>query len=414
MDSRMAFAVLAALTIGGLAQAQPPPTPPAESALPPAMASPPLDAAPEVMAPLCAAPDPVCTRFWTDGEFLVWWMTGVSVPPLITTSPAGTDPAQAGVFGNPGTAILFGDRHYNGNARSGVRVTGGFWFDEARTLGTEVQYLVLESKSATFFASSNGNPILAQPFLTPGTNQPQPTASPIAVPDVVTGSVRVNVTTSGLTGLEALARETIVARPAWRVDLIGGYRYLHFTERVSVTSSMTTLSTNNRFGAAAGSAVVVGDEFDTKNEFQGFEIGLDAEFRRDRWAFHAIGKIALGWDYEVKEVNGNTTVTEPGTAPVTTVGGLLAQATNIGGRSKHKLAGIPELDLDLSYQLTPRIQLHAGYTLLEWGETVRAGNIIDTNVTLPTPGATSTTPRQLFPSTPLFVHGLNFGVEMRF
>ena len=62
-------------------------------------------------APLALA-DP--DRFWVGMDYLAWSVKGDRLPPLVTTSPAGTPLAQAGVLGPPGTTVLFGDSSVNG------------------------------------------------------------------------------------------------------------------------------------------------------------------------------------------------------------------------------------------------------------------------------------------------------------
>src|SRR5262249_50837045 len=68
----------------------------------------------------CPGPDDAPpTWVWADAEYLLWWMKGDSLPPLITSSPAGTPQSQAGVLGAPGTAVLFGGSGVNSDLRSG-------------------------------------------------------------------------------------------------------------------------------------------------------------------------------------------------------------------------------------------------------------------------------------------------------
>ena len=66
-------------------------------------------------------------RFWVHSEFLAWWSKGFATPPLLTTSPSGTDPSQAGVLGVPSTSVLFGGDDLSGGFRPGERITFGGW-----------------------------------------------------------------------------------------------------------------------------------------------------------------------------------------------------------------------------------------------------------------------------------------------
>src|ERR1043165_2093799 len=71
--------------------------------------------------------------FWIGAEYLNWTTKGDRLPALVTTSPAGTPAAQAGVLGAAGTEVLFGNESVQDSWRSGARVQGGYWFDPQHT-----------------------------------------------------------------------------------------------------------------------------------------------------------------------------------------------------------------------------------------------------------------------------------------
>ena len=60
-----------------------------------------------------APPPPLSGGFWIGAEYLLWSAKGDKLPPLVTTSPAGTPAPLAGVLGAPGTSVLFGDESVN-------------------------------------------------------------------------------------------------------------------------------------------------------------------------------------------------------------------------------------------------------------------------------------------------------------
>ena len=117
---------------------------------------------------------------------------------------------------------------------------------------------------------------------------------------------------------------------------------------------------------------------------------------------------------------GKTTTTVPGFSSVTNTGGLLALPSNIGHHISNNVAVIPQLGLNLSYQITPWLRANAGYTFLLWPQVVRAGDAVDMTVN----------PNQLSPAKPLAVgptvpvftggtstfwaQGINAGLEFRF
>ncbi len=50
----------------------------------------------------------------------MWWTNGTELPPLVTTSPNGTNAALAGVLGAVGTNVLLGAETIGNDMRSGV------------------------------------------------------------------------------------------------------------------------------------------------------------------------------------------------------------------------------------------------------------------------------------------------------
>ena len=101
---------------------------------------------------------------WVRMDALLWWTKGAAIPPLLTTSPDATPYSQAGVLGQPGTSILFGNQQVNGGFRPGGRISFGTWLDCADDVGVEMSYLALGQSVQRYDAASTGSPILARPF----------------------------------------------------------------------------------------------------------------------------------------------------------------------------------------------------------------------------------------------------------
>src|SRR5712692_4043150 len=104
-------------------------------------------------------------RFWLTGEYLFAYTRGARLPPLVTTSDAGTPKGIAGVVGSAGSSTLFGDRGVNSGQGAGLRLGTGYWFRPEGMFGVEAGLMVLEGKVAHFTDSSDHFPILARPFL---------------------------------------------------------------------------------------------------------------------------------------------------------------------------------------------------------------------------------------------------------
>jgi hypothetical protein len=370
------------------------------------------------MANVC--PCPACGpdgRLWADVDFLLWWVKGDHLPPLITASPAGTPRADAGVLGTPGTTVLFGDGNVNNGVRTGVRLRAGYWCNCEQTIGIEGDFFVLENLTERFNAASDGTPILARPFFNALTNQQD--SELVAFPGVVSGRASVSETSS-LLGTGIWLRNNLCCDCCYRVDGTLGYRYLRMTDRLGIEENLTTAAANTA-GVPAGTVLNVADRFDTTNEFNGVELGLTGEFRRSCWILDCTAKIALGENFSTLQINGATTVTTPGSAPSTGTGGLLALPSNIGTFSKDRFAVVPELSLRLGCQVTSCVRAYVGYDFLFWTNVIRPGNQIDTTVNpnlLPPPVTPLVGPSRpavrIGDSSDIWVQGVSLGLELRF
>jgi hypothetical protein len=346
-------------------------------------------------------------------------MKGASVPPLVTASPVGTPLQQAGVLGAPGTRVLFGGSDVDGGVRSGGRFALGAWLDDGQTFGVEGGAFFLEGKSADFSAASGGNPILARPFIDATTNRPA--SELVALPGLLSGSVSASASSTGLVGAGALLRANLCCGCDYRLDVVGGYRFLRLADHLGVREDVVSTSPSNPNFIRQGTAITVTDQFDTHNEFNGFNLGLRGEVRRGAWVLRGLADVAVGNNHEVANVSGATTVSVPGAPPpVTNVGGLLALQSNIGHPSRDRVVVIPEFGLQVGYQLTAHLRAYAGYTFIYWGEVVRAGDQVDlaVNPNLLPPAAQPVSgplrPAPRLENTTFWAQGIGLGLELRF
>jgi hypothetical protein len=359
-----------------------------------------------------------CGRIWAEADYLLWWMRGASLPPLVTTSPPGTPRSQAGVLGAPGTAVLFGGSDVNDELRSGARFTLGAWLDSCQRFGLEVGAFGLEKKGEDFNAFSSGSPILARPFLDATTGQPA--SELVAFPGLLSGSVAASASTN-LVGADALLRANLCCDCNSRLDLVGGYRYLRLADHLAIRENLVTTAPLSPDFIVPGTSFALTDRFDTRNEFHGFDVGLRGEVCRGDWVLRGRADVAVGNNHEVVDVNGATTISVPGAPPpVTHLGGLLALSSNIGQRSKDRTVVIPQFGVQVGYQLTSHLRVYAGFTFLYWSEVVRAGDQIDLAVnpnllppvTPPVSGPLRPAPR--FENTSFWAQGFDLGLEFRF
>jgi hypothetical protein len=354
-------------------------------------------------------------RIWARAEYLLWWIRGNNLPPLVTTSPS----TSLGVLGAPGTTVLIGGDQNNGSFYGG-RFTLGFWFDRCETCGLEAGYFFLSQRSVQTAVASSGTPLLARPFFnaaTGGEDAELTATGPVpGIPGVLPTSGMVAVSRSSrLWGTELNAVYNLCRGCRCNLDLLGGFRYLELDESLSIDEMIKVDPASPMF---PGTTFVLDDKFKTRNQFYGEQLGLRATMQRGRWGLELQGKLGLGVTHEVADVSGFTMVTPPGGATTTFPGGLLTQPTNIGHYDRDKFAVVPELGINLTYQVTPHMRLIAGYNFLYWSNVVRPEQTIDrvVNPTQLTGGTLVGTPRPsfVFKDTDFWATGLNFGLEFRY
>jgi Putative beta barrel porin-7 (BBP7) len=168
----------------------------------------------------------------------------------------------------------------------------------------------------------------------------------------------------------------------------------------------------------AGTVIAANDQFATSNFFHGLDLGLTGDVHHGPWTFIWSAKLALGATIADVDINGASTATVPGAAPVATAGGLYALPTNIGSFSSTRFAVSPELTAQLGYDISPNVRVFAGYSLLYWTGLVRPGGTIDTTIN-PTqlggqPLAGPARPMPQSNTTDYWAQGLNLGAKYKF
>lgn len=343
-------------------------------------------------------------------EYLLWWSRGRNVPPLVTTSPQGTPRDEAGVLGFADTTVLYSDDPIGDDFRSGGRLSISYLV--ADCLWAEARLWGLADSSEAFFASSDGDPILARPFFNVVLGQED--SFLVAFPGVTTDSSITVRAQNDLYGADAWIRETWSAEGGARIDLLAGYQFTRLDDSLAINNIQTSLDPTATL--PVGSVIDVRDIFATQNEFHGGQLGVAGEYQGRCWSVELLGKVALGAMRERVLIDGRSIVTEPNLPPATAVGGLLAQGTNIGVYERQRLAFIPEVGANLAYDVNPCWRINIGYSFLYWSNVVLAGNQIDRAVNLsqnPGPLVGPARPAFDFQRTDYWVQGINVGLQYR-
>jgi len=379
-----------------------------------------------------------CGALWGSGErvyvrmqYLNWQMDGVDAPAFVTTSPDGTVQNESGVLGFPDTTILFGNQSFHGEGRSGGRLTAGYWLSSDDVFGIEFDAWGLEDSTASYFANSDGSPILARPYFNtfPEVGDPGQDSSIIARPNTIkdfpffgdqevdlAGNIGIDLRSRVWSGGAAIRDILTLGGPQanWRVDYMLGYRYFDLSE----TATFNEVIVPTGGGFAAGANFVGRERFSADNYFNGGELGLASRYQFGCFTAEAVGRVALGNMHQKASISGRTTFNDGLGETATVSGDFYAQPTNIGQYRQDKFTVIPELTLNLHYHITPQVRILAGYSAVYVSNVVRAIDQIDTNLNQQRfwmeTGPGPPDPQFVFRTSEVLLHGVNGGIEIRY
>jgi len=361
---------------------------------------------------LCGAP----SRIWVEFDVLYWRLAGDPLPPLVTTSPTNplTPVAQAGVL--PGATVLVGNQDFNNDPRPGVRLNIGAWMNDSRTLGFQFGGFKLVDRSEIANFASGGDPILARPFTNVQPTTPVEASQIVAYPNASEGIIGVRERNT-LQGFDFAVRGNVCGGEIWRVDALVGYRYLRFTEQLSIEERLVAgANSQTVLGIPTGTVVTEFDRFNTGNEYHAAQAGFTGEIRLwKRVSLMGTTKASFGVMNQGVGIDGGTRFS---TDNINRVGGLLALNSNIGTYHRSDSALVPELNLTVGYQATNNIRLRVGYDLIYIPNVQRAGSVIDLSIDprrIP-PTASPTVNRPTFDNavTDLMIQGVSAGLEFRY
>lgn len=353
-------------------------------------------------------------------EYVHWWLSGNSLPPLVTTSPAETTPA----LGMDQTRVLFGGNEVDRGSRGGFRgtlgVRLGHWFETDLKLETQLLFLEgARGDSGDFSAGSTGTPVLGRPFFNvqAGAADAFIVAEPnLAFWDPVTGMADPTLVldagliqtaaTSDLDGAGVLFRRPWIKGERHWVDLLAGYRYLRFAEALGIRQfqAFSDPGDPDRTGT-----IDVRDSFSTWSEFHGGELGIASYEQRGLLNLEVLGKVAIGNVHQILQVAGTSVVTRPGAPRVVRAdSGILAAPSNVGRHTEDHVAIVPEIGVTLRRPLSRSSHAIVGYTLIIFPRVLRTGDQIDTSID---PSQTTARPRASLNDSTLWIQGLHVGLQ---
>jgi hypothetical protein len=368
--------------------------------------------------------------FYARGEYLLWKFDGMNVPALVVSS-------DDEIF-DLDDPIIFGDSDdVLDDARSGFRITLGYWLDDYGKLGIEGDYMAFGTEDLTFSAGSFDSgppPFIGRPFfsMTPfdGDGDPlTPDAPGPAVQEVDTNNVNGVVTVriesdfqsaglhlrrnlccvsgcnvgcgdsvscgTGVGGCDSCNSGPNPSCPMCPLvgkacneffnggtrhfDVIYGVRWAQLRESLQIDENLIA---TDESPDPEGTTFDIFDRFGTAdNEFIGGEIGFICDWERRRWSLELASKLAIGNTRQQIPLSSRTVTNQPGEDVETFENrGLLVQPSNAGSYSNNSFSVMPQIGLTGGYQVTQRLRLVAGYNLLYWSRVLRPGDVIDLQV----------------------------------
>lgn len=282
-----------------------------------------------------------------------------------------------------------------------------------QSVGLEATYLQLNPQAKFFTANGITTPILARPFFNSLANQED--AQPVAYPGQQDGTF-LSVSSSDFQVAEVLLRKNLHRQPGFGLDVVAGYRYQKLQDHLQVGDTLNFSSSSSGF--PAGSIVEQSDRFDTRNVFQGGVVGMSASLQRNALSLEGMLKIAVGQTRTLVDIEGATATSIPNQAETFALGGVLALPSNMGVHESSQFSVVPELAINLGFDLSPQLRAIIGYDLVFWNNVARPGDQIDVNIDprqFPPPATTSAArPQFILHTTDYWAQGLNLGLDLRF
>ncbi len=363
-------------------------------------------------------------RNWISAELLLWWNRSMSIPALITTS----SPPFNGIVGRGDTQVLLGGS-FGDTFHAGGRVGGGHWFGVNECRGFDWRLFWLSPSQGTYTAVSMPNTVLARPFfnVNPTISVPNvgfgPTAEVVAGPGVAVGHITVS-TMHTAWGAEVNYRRYLCGDACARLDGLAGFRFLDVREELRITETFSRIPGSDFSIGIPALAGTITDNFRATNQFYGGQIGVAGTLQRGRWSLDGRMTVAFGTVFQTAEIQGGQNLIFPDGSTQAVAGGLLAvPGANIGRWTQSRFAVLPELTVNLGYDVTSRLKVFLGYNLIGLSSVVRAGDLVNPNIDaarvpnlLPPNTAMAVLPAQPTPTlntSGYFIQGINFGLIYR-
>ena len=305
------------------------------------------------------------SRWSVSAEALFAWFKSSPTPvPIITDNYAD----------QPDVHVILGGGSVDTNPNAGLKLTGTYRVDNR--LGVELVGLYIPTRSTSSGVSSTGQPgsiDLYLPYF--DVTRGEENVTEISYWPTYRGSAQATFSNS-LGGGELNATWAMPPQDGWRVDLLGGLRFLQLRESYTIT---TTSPYNPPNPSDIWNTT---DGFDARNRFYGLQLGARAAYDQGPWVGTLNAKVALGTMQQRVSINGHLETNDYNNYGATQIfpGGYFALPTNSGDHSHNTFAAVPEVAFNLGYRLTPQATVFAGYSFLYASNVARPGEQLNRNI----------------------------------
>ncbi|MFO0938848.1 MAG: BBP7 family outer membrane beta-barrel protein [Gemmataceae bacterium] len=306
-------------------------------------------------------------KIWVSGEYQLLWAQNANTPQLIERIPS--EFASSGNNSYPESARIAEfprNRDIRFGAINSYRVSGGVRIMPEFAIDGSFFTTDRTDEGASVFGSGlPGTDGIARHYVQAGTGTEISLFS--AQPGNYPGHV--NVTTDMRAwGADSNLRWDTYSIFVDRTEFLLGVRYLNLRENFAL-EDVSNFSD--------GSSITIFDQFQTRNEFYGGQVGFHSRIYGTYWSFDWINKYAIGGVRQSVSTFGSNTYTSATGLNDSELGGLYARGANLGTFSRTKFAVAAELALLLGYNVTQNVRLHVGYNVTWISSVIRATEVID-------------------------------------
>ena len=303
-----------------------------------------------------------------------WSLSAEALFASLKASPTPVPIVTDNYLDTPGVNVLLGGGKADTNVNAGLRVTATYRIDNR--MGVELGGFYLPSRTTSSSVSSTGQPgsiDLLLPFYDVTTQQENVTELSYW-PDY-RGSAQATFSNS-LGGGEVNVTWSLPPQDGWRLDLLGGFRFLQLRESYTITTSSPYNPPN------PADIWNTTDAFAARNRFYGLQVGARAAFERGPWVGSLAAKVAFGTMQQRVSVSGFLVTNDYTNYGATQIfpGGYFAFPSNSGNHTQSVFATVPEITLNVGYRLTPEATVFVGYSLMSASNVVRPGEQINRNI----------------------------------